>query len=189
MNYGELLAIALALAVDAATYAFSYGLSLRQGRARAALLLALVVGAFQAGMPLPGYMGGVGLRSAVESWGPWLGMLIFVALGLSVLYKAWRPGAEGAAATRPLGLWGLLLVGLATSMDAFAVGMGLAVGSGPGETLTPLQLGIAAGVIGVVTFLAAWLCFYLSRLLQRLPERGLQILAGLLLIALGLHQL
>lgn len=193
MNYGELLAIAIALAVDAATYAFSYGLALRQGRAQAALALAVVVGVFQAGMPLLGHLGGVGLRAAVESWGSWLGLSIFVALGGSVLYKTWLGKGEESAdtPTQPLGPWGLLLVGLATSMDAFAVGICLAVGKGlaEGAQLSHAQLGVAVGIIGLVTFLAAWFCFHLSRLLHRLPERWLQTLAGILLIALGLYQL
>ena len=193
MNYGELLAIAIALAVDAATYAFSYGLALRQGRARAALELALVVGVFQAGMPLLGHLGGVGLRSAVESWGSWLGLLIFVALGGSVLYKTWlSKGEESAGApTQALGVWGLLLVGLATSMDAFAVGICLAVGKGlaEGAQLSSAQLGLAVSIIGLVTFLAALVCFRLSSLLHHLPERWLQTLAGILLIALGIYQL
>lgn len=185
MITGELLAIALALAVDAATYAFSYGLVLRRGRLRAALALAAAVGAFQAGMPLLGYVGGVGLRSAVAERGSLICMLIFVALGVSVIYKAWFSTEQGGpAATEPLGAWGLLLVGLATSIDAFAVGIGMAVG----QSLSACPPLLAAGVIGVVTFLAALLCFRLSSLLHRLPERPLQTLAGLILIALGLLQ-
>lgn len=189
MNYGELLSIALALAVDAATYAFSYGLALRQRRVQSALTLAVVVGAFQAGMPLLGYVGGLGLRSAVEGWGGLLCFFIFAALGGSVIYKAWQPGKEEAAPMQPLGAWGLALVGLATSMDAFCVGICLAMGTVLGENLSRVQLGIAAACIGLVTFGAALLCFYLSRILLRLPERWLQTLAGLLLISLGLYQL
>lgn len=188
MNISGLLIISLALAVDAATYAFSYGLVLRQRRAVSALLLALTTGLFQAGMPLLGYMGGVGLRSAVQAWGHWMVLGIFCALGVSIIWKAWHGGEESRSA-QPLGAFGLLLVGLATSMDAFAVGICMALGHVIGAELTPLQLGIAVGVIGLVTFVSAELCFYLSRLLHRLPERLLQTLAGGMLIALGISQL
>lgn len=191
MNYGELLAIAVALAVDAATYAFSYGLALQQKRMSASLALALSVGGFQALMPLAGYAGGVGLLVAVKNWSGWLCMLIFLGLGISILYKTWRPGAEesDAAAVQPLGAFGLLLVGLATSMDAFAVGICLAMGRVVGQDLQAFQLGIVAGIIGFVTFIAAWCSFHLSSLLQHLPERLLQTIAGLLLIGLGVQQL
>ena len=193
MNYVELLALSLALAVDAATCAFSYGLSLRHSRARSACILAAVVGAFQAAMPLLGYVGGVGLHSVIESWGRWLVLLIFAALGLSVLYKAFFSTAGGSPAdaeqTQPWGPLALLLVGLATSMDAFAVGICLSVGSVVAAQLSPAQLLLVVAVIGLVTFVAALLCFHLSRLLRHLPEKWLQAAAGLLLLALGLHQL
>lgn len=193
MNAGELILIALALAVDAATYAFSYGLSIRQGRWRAALVLAAVVGVFQAAMPLMGYIGGVGLREVVESWGSVLVFIIFAALGASVIYKAWAPGgkegAAGGGSGKALGALGLLVVGFATSMDAFATGICLAMGRVLGGNLSALQVALAAGVIGAVTFAAALVCFQLSRLLHHLPERWLESLAGVILIALGLHQL
>lgn len=193
MNYAELLAIALALAVDAGSYAFSYGLMLRRGRMSAALALALVAGVFQAGMPLLGYVSGVGLRSAVESYGHWIGCAIFTALGLHVLYQAYfdkRDDSEHeqSADSRRLGLAGLLLVGLATSIDAFAVGICLAIGRVLGGDLAPRQLAVVAAVIGVVAFIIALVGFWLSAFLRHLPERLLQTLAGLLLLALGLHQ-
>lgn len=188
MNIGELLIIAVALAVDAASYAFSYGLALRQRRMAAALWLALSVGVFQAGMPLLGYMGGLGLREAVHTWGQWLSLGIFCALGGSVIYKAWW-GKDDAQNVQPLGLVGLLLVGLATSMDAFAVGICMALGHVIGVQLSAAQLGVAVSVIGLVSFVGALACFHLTRLLHRLPERLLQTLAGIILIALGLRQL
>lgn len=188
MNIGELLFISLALAVDAATYAFAYGLVLRQRRGLSCLLLALTVGVFQAGMPLLGYMGGLGLREAVQSWGSWMVCGIFVALGISIIYKAWR-GDEESHSADPLGAWGLLLVGLATSMDAFAVGICMALGHVIGTHLSIAQLLLASGVIGLTAFAAACICFHLSRLLHHLPERWLQSAAGLILIILGLSEL
>lgn len=188
MNIGELLIIALALAVDAATYAFSYGLVLKQRRVVSALLLGLTVGVFQAGMPLMGYLGGMGVREVVQEWGHWMVLGIFVALGVSIIYKAWH-GEDAAQTARPLGFIGLILVGFATSMDAFAVGICMALGHVIGQQLSPLQLGIAVGVIGVVAFVGAVVFFHLSRLLHRLPERMLQTVAGLMLIGLGIRAL
>lgn len=188
MDVGELIVISLALAVDAATYAFSYGLVLRERRAVSALLLALTVGVFQAAMPLPGYVSGMGLRSVVQTWGSWLVLLIFCTLGISVIRKAWS-GDDGAQDARPLSAFGLILVGFATSIDAFAVGVCMALGHVIGADLTAVQLGLAVGVIGLVAFGGALLCFHLTRLLRHLPERLLQFLAGGMLIALGLSQL
>lgn len=188
MNIGELLIISIALSIDAATYAFAYGLVLRERRIRAALALALSVGFFQAFMPLMGYLGGVGLREAVHTHAQWLVFAIFAALGTSVIYKAWR-GGEEAGSSSPLGIIGLLLVGLATSIDAFAVGICMALGHTIGEHLTPAQVGLSAGVIGLTTFLAALAAFRLSRMLHHLPERWLQTGAGIILISLGVSEI
>lgn len=184
MNYTEIILIALALAVDATVYAFSYGLVLRQERNRAALWLALVVGIFQAGMPLPGYAGGEALRAAVASWSPWVVLLVFAVLGGSIIGKAWLGDAEAPAAA-PLGVAGLLLVGLATSIDALAVGACMALGNIGGPQL---QLGVAVCIIGGVTFICALGAFHLAQLWHHLPTRWLETAAGVLLISLGLQQ-
>ena len=187
MNHLEITLIALALAVDAIVYAFSYGLVLRQGRAWAAFWLALTVGAFQAGMPLLGYWGGEALRSVVSTWAPWLALCVFLCLGGSIIYNAWKGDAEeeNASATA-LGLCGLLVVGLATSIDALAVGACMALGNIGGPQL---QLGLAVSIIGSITFIGALASFHSAKLLHHLPTRWLETAAGLLLMALGLASL
>ena len=188
MNYLEIILIALALAVDATVYAFSYGLLLRQGRGWAAFWLALSVGAFQAGMPLLGYWGGEALRSVVSLWAPWIVLLIFAALGGSIIYKTWNGSEEEdeSVSSTALGIGGLVLVGIATSIDALAVGACMALGNIGGPQL---QLGLAASIIGGITFACAMAAFHSARLLHHLPTRWLETAAGVLLISLGIHNI
>ncbi len=184
MNYLEIILIALALAVDATVYAFSYGLVLRQRRGVAAFWLALTVGAFQAFMPLIGYWGGEALRSMVSTWAPWVVLVVFGALGSSIIFKTWRNDEEGEVSTTPLGVAGVLLVGVATSIDALAVGACMALGNLGGPQL---QLGLAVFIIGLITFVCALLAFHSARLLHHLPTRWLETAAGGLLIGLGVQ--
>lgn len=185
MNYLEISLIAMALAVDATVYAFSYGLVLRQKRCAAALWLALTVGIFQAGMPLLGYWSGEALRSVVNTWAPWVVLVVFSILGGSIIYKAWRGGEEEEyVSATPLGMAGLLVVGVATSIDALAVGACMALGNIGGAQL---QLGLAVSIIGIITFFSALAAFHCARLLHHLPTRWLETLAGLLLIGLGVQ--
>lgn len=184
MNYCQLIVIALILAVDATVYAFSYGLVLRQQRGRAALWLACTVGAFQAAMPLLGYWGGEALREVVNSWAPWLALAIFGALGGNIIFHAWHENKEEDAPATPLGPLGLGLVGIATSIDALAVGACMALGNIGGPQL---NLGVAVSIIGIITFCCALLAFHSARFLHRLPTRWLETAAGLLLIGLGLQ--
>lgn len=187
MNYLEITLIALALAVDATVYAFSYGLVLRKGRRMAAFRLALVVGIFQAGMPLLGYRGGEVLRSIVSTWAPWVVLAVFGALGGSIIYNSWlKSEKEEQASATPLGVIALLMVGVATSIDALAVGACMALGEIGGPQL---RLGMAVSIIGSLTFICAMLSFHSARLLHHLPTRWLETLAGLLLIGLGVQNL
>lgn len=187
MNYLEIILIALALAVDATVYAFSYGLVLRQGRGWAAFWLALSVGAFQAGMPLLGYWGGEALRAMVSLWAPWIVLAVFATLGGSIIYKAWSGGEEGeSVSATALSINGLILVGIATSIDALAVGACMALGNIGGPQL---QLGLAVSIIGGITFACAMAAFHSARLLHHLPTRWLETAAGVLLISLGVHNI
>ncbi len=192
MNVTELVLIALALAMDATVYSFSYGLILRQGRFRAALWLALVVGLYQAGMPLVGYLGGMAVRDALASWDHWIVLAVFSLLGVNVIRNAWGEEEESTEerSVAPLGFGTLMLVGIATSIDALAVGACMALGSlgcACGNPLTPLQLGMAVGIIGGITFACSLAAFHAARPLQKLPTRWLETFAGLLLIGLGVQ--
>ncbi len=195
MNVTELVLIALALAMDATVYSFSYGLILRQGRLRASLWLALVVGLYQAGMPLIGYMGGMAVRDALAAWDHWIVLAVFSLLGLNVIRNAWgqkeEGEAEGGSAT-PLGFGTLMLVGIATSIDALAVGACMALGSlgcGCGAPLMPGPLALAVSIIGGITLACSLAAFHAARPLQKLPTRWLETFAGLLLIGLGIQNL
>lgn len=189
MDYAELIVIALVLALDATVYSFSYGLILRVRRVVSSLWLALTVGAFQMAMPLLGFWGGQELRSYVDAWAPWIVLSVFLLLGLGIIRHAWAEQEEDAASASPLGLFSLLLVGIATAIDALAVGACMALGDLVGCLLCPGQVVLAAGIIGAVTFVCSLSAFHLARLLHRLPTRWLETIAGLLLIALGVKQL
>lgn len=186
----EVLLIALALAVDATVYSFSYGLLLRERRVPSSLWLALCVGAFQALMPLLGYAGGEALSTLVEAWAPWIVFAVFLLLGGSVIRQSLCGGEEEKpASAAPLGIWGLLLVGVATSIDALAIGVCMALGDIGGAHPGIVGLFIDVAVIGAVTFVCSLAAFHAARPLQHLPVKWLECTAGLLLIALGVFQL
>ncbi len=189
----ELLIIALVLAVDATVYSFSYGLVLRCCRMRNSLWLALTVGIFQAGMPLLGYLGGESVRDCVAQWQSGIVATVFCGLGAYVIYEAWK-GDEDAGDScskdcNPLGLIALLLVGIATAIDALAVGVAMALGDIGGTNLTLSQLFANVSVIGIVTFICSLAAFHSARLLHHLPTRWLETTAGLLLVGLGIESL
>ncbi len=193
MNLTQIVLIAFALAMDATVYSFSYGLILRRGRFWAALWLALVVGLYQAGMPLIGYIGGMAVKEALAAWDHWIVLAVFTLLGVNVIRNAWvekEVEEEESGGSGPLGFGTLMLVGIATSIDALAVGACMALGSmgsTDGSPLSPLQLSLAVGIIGTITLACSLAAFHAARPLQQLPTRWLETFAGLLLIALGVQ--
>lgn len=188
----EIILISLALAVDATVYSFSYGLVLRCCRVRNSLLLALTVGLFQALMPLLGYLGGEGVRDSVAQWQGGIVASVFCGLGLWVIYGAWKKDEECDCCQKdcnPLSLAALLLVGIATAIDALAVGVTISLGDIGGANLTPLRLLGIVSTIGTITFICSLSAFHSARLLHHLPTRVLETAAGLLLIGLGIKSL
>lgn len=189
----EIIIIALALAVDATVYSFSYGLVLRCCRLRNSLWLALTVGAFQAGMPLLGYLGGEEVRDYVAQWQSGIVAAVFCGLGAYVIYGAWKGDEDECDCCskdcNPLGLIALLLIGVATAIDALAVGIAMALGDIGGTNLSLPQLFLHVSIIGAVTFVCSLAAFHSARLLHHLPTRWLESIAGLLLLALGLKSL
>lgn len=190
MFWLEISIIGVILAMDATVYAFSYGLVLRQKRALAALCLALTVGFYQFAMPLIGYGCGSLIREWVAAWSPWIVLIIFTALGGNIIREAWSEADDDEKQSgAPLGFLGLMLVGIATSIDALAVGGCMAIGSIGGADLSMADIWLACGLIGTITFILPLLSFSSTRLLHRLPTHWAETLAGLLLIGLGVKNL
>ena len=188
MNLAEILIIALALAVDATVYSFSYGLILKQRRNINSLWLALTVGGYQAAMPLLGYLFGHELKIYAEGYAPLLVLLVFCLLGAYIIYEAWTEEEDECSDnSEPLGFIALMLVGIATAIDALAVGAGMALGDIGGTNCTPCMLMSQVSIIGAVTFACSLAAFHTAHILHHLPTKWLETIAGLLLIGLGLH--
>ncbi len=188
MNLAEILIIALALAVDATVYSFSYGLILKQRRNINSLWLALTVGGYQAAMPLLGYLFGHELKIYAEGYAPLLVLLVFCLLGAYIIYEAWTEEEDECSDnSEPLGFIALMLVGIATAIDALAVGAGMALGDIGGAVCSPCMLLVQVSIIGAVTFTCSLAAFHSARVLHHLPTKWLETIAGLLLIGLGIH--
>ncbi len=187
LNLFEVIVVGFALAVDAMLFSFSYGLVLRKRRYSSSLKLACSVGFFQAAMPLLGYTGGLRVKDCVAAWDHWLVLLVFCVLGITQIRNAWSSSEDDGPGAEPLSVPALLIVGVATSIDALAVGVCMAIGSLCGSHLNWSQVMLAVSLIGLITFACSLGGFNGAKLLQRFPRRGLETGAGLLLIGLGLQ--
>ena len=170
-----LLLLALALAMDSVAVSIAIGSKYRNLRLSKSLMAAGVFGFFQGVMPLAGYLIGVGFAEYVQAFDHWIAFILLSALGAKMLYEAYKD--EFDEEVTDLGTRTLISLGIATSIDAMAVGV----------TFAFLQTDIwtAAGIIGAVTFLLCVGAVYVGKKLGSFLESKAEILGGLILIALG----
>ena len=166
--------------MDAVAVSISSGMT-RGAKAswRDAFAMAGVFGAFQALMPAVGYLGGAYFKESIEAWDHWLAFGLLAVVGGHMIYEATagQQEEELVAKSNPFAWRRLLVLGVATSLDAAAVGL----------TLALIELPMIASIllIGSVTFV---LCLPAVRLGRRLGEKvahRAEMLGGVVLVLIG----
>lgn len=177
MSWPALIGIAIGLAMDAFAVSIATGLVLPAVTGRHTFRMAFHFGLFQFLMPVAGWAAGRQLAEALAPMDHWLALGLLGYVGGRMLASAARPGRTDAVADPTRG-WTLVGLAVATSLDALAVGFGMAF-------LNVSILGTAV-VIGLVAgaFSAAGILFG-GRLGPR-AGRWAQVLGGALLILIGL---
>ncbi len=179
MSVLEIVLIAVSLALDAAIVAVGAG-ALAHVRPRAALKVALFFGAFQAAMPLLGLVLGLGFREYLLAYGHVVGFVLLLLVGGKMFFESF--GEEDAERERDITKTStLLLLAVATSIDAFVVGITF--------NFVPVNVPVAIAVIGIVTFLMALAGVYFGRRSKHLFGNHIELGGALVLIALALKVL
>ncbi len=176
MHFGSLLLLACGLAMDAAAVAAARGLLVPVLRARHFALVAVFFGGFQALMPLLGWLPGHQLGPLMVEWSHWIAFVLLTGLGVKMFLEAKRVDAKPPEG-EPFALPVMFALALATSLDAFAAGAMLPLLGAP---LWPSVI-----TIGVVTALLSMAGLLAGRRFGALLGSRLDVLGGLVLIALG----
>ncbi len=174
MTIVDILLTGAALSMDAMAASLLLGLSLSGARVRHALVVGLCFGLAQALMPLLGFLLGSTVLAWLRGAEHWIAFLLLASLGAKM---ALEPGNEQQPAEARLSPRFLLTLAVATSLDALAVGVGLA--------LTDTPIALACSLIGVVTLLLCAPALLLGRVLGVSWRGKAQRLGGLALIAIG----
>ncbi len=179
MNPAAIALLALAMSTDAFAAAVGKGTALQKPRWSEALRTGAIFGVIEAITPLIGWLLGYAAADYVKVWDHWIAFTLLTLLGLRMVVAASRmPGGEEEV-EKPSrhGFWLLAVTGFATSIDAMAVGVGLAF-------LNVSILPIAAA-IGLATFVMVTLGVMVGRLLGRIAGRWAEAVGGVLLIGIG----
>lgn len=170
-----LLILAVALAMDSVAVSIAIGSKYKDLLLSKALFTAAVFGFFQGIMPLAGYFIGISFAQYVQAYDHWIAFFLLTGLGGKMLYEAYKN--EFDEEVSDLTAKTLITLGIATSIDAMAIGV----------TFAFLQSDIytAAGVIALVTFALCVVAVYIGKKLGSLLESKAEMLGGVILIALG----
>ena len=128
MGLAEILITAVGLAMDAFAVSVSKGLSMKKINYRAGLMIALFFGIFQSVMPLLGWFLAVRFETYITAVDHWIAFGLLVAIGTKAIIEAVREMKKTEEEeTEYVFKWGeLLLLSIATSIDALAVGISFA---------------------------------------------------------------
>lgn len=175
MHIFYVLMLALALALDAMAVSFAAGITLKGDITLRALRMPLSFGLFQAAMPYAGWRASYLVGDALTEYDHWIAFVLLAGIGSRMIYEA--RVLEPGELRSPFDMDRLIILSLATSMDALAVGV----------TLYFLDVKIAgpAVIIGVVTFFLSAYGIHLGGRVGRHFEGRLELAAGVLLILIG----
>lgn len=195
MDIGSAAGLGLALAMDASVVAFSCGLSSREHSWYCPLKLAVTTGFLQGLMPIIGFLAADSLVCDANTWTNRIACGVFLVLGITFIRNAWTGTPQNpcqGCVRCALRHWkNIFAIGIATSIDAFAVGVGMACSTADGNAGESAfqKIIVPALVIAGTTFLCVFASFHATRFFQKLPVKFLGTLAGLILIALAFKSL
>lgn len=176
MGIWELLLLAVGLSMDAFAVAVCKGLSVGKPKPQHYLLIGLWFGGFQALMPTIGYFLGSLFKSYVDKISSWIAFVLLVLIGANMIREAFskETDEEKNASFAPLAM---LLLAVATSIDALAVGVAFA--------MDDVNIALAAPIIGVTTFLLSALGLRIGSVFGLRYKNKAEFVGGLILILIG----
>lgn len=171
--------LGIAMSTDAFAAAVGKGAAMCRPSFREALRAGLIFGTIEGITPVLGWLMGMTAAKYVSAWDHWIAFILLGLLGLHMIHAGSRPESDGSATDgkNRRGFWSLAATGFATSIDAMAVGVGLA--------FLDVNIGVIAVAIGLTTFVMVTLGILLGRILGRLAGKRAEIFGGCLLIVIG----
>lgn len=170
------IVIALGLAMDAFAVSIVSGAAYRQLHVKHALRIALFFGGFQAVMPLIGSLAGLTLKEHIVDYDHWIAFGLLTGVGGKMIYESFKI-KQAEKKFDPTSLITLLALAVATSIDALAVGITL--------SLIATSIITAVIIIGAVTFVLSYLGVAIGKRFGHFFETKIEILGGLILIAIA----
>jgi len=173
----EIILISIGLAKDAFGVSIGKGLSMPVGENGRKVTLAFLFGLFQFLMPVMGWLIGRQFIDVISEWDHWIIFGLLGYLGIAMIREGLSDETDEDDDKRFLGVWEMMMLSVATSLDAMAVGLTFA--------FMPINVWEASTMIGVITFGISLIGIYLGKFMGQFVGRYADILGGGVLILIG----
>ena len=179
MGFFELLLLAVGLSMDAFAVSICKGLSMKKAELKSMAICGAWFGGFQALMPLIGFLLGSLFAEAIESIDHWVAFVLLGIIGINMLKEAFsqeEEEEEGGGAD--LSVKTMFVMAVATSIDALAVGISLAMAG-------DVNIWLAVALIGIITFALSAMGVKIGNVFGSRFEKKAQMAGGIILVILG----
>ena len=179
MGFLELLLLAVGLSMDAFAVSVCKGLSMKKADMKAGAVCGIWFGGFQALMPLIGYFLGTMFAGAIKSVDHWIAFALLAIIGVNMLKEAFSKECDCESHDADLSVKTMFIMAVATSIDALAVGISLAMTGN-------VNIFTAVALIGVITFALSVAGVKIGNVFGSRFEKKAQAAGGIILVLLGL---
>ncbi len=176
MNIFTALLLAFGLSMDAFAVAVANGSATKKIYLTDALKMSLFFGLFQGVMPVIGWAIGVNFIDVISAWDHWIAFSLLGIIGGKMIYDDLKSGEDEGVDEHSISIYQLLLLALATSIDALVIGFSLIVLN---SILFPVL------TIGIVTFALSLAGVYLGHRYKHFGHNKTRIIGGIILIGIG----
>lgn len=178
MGFFELVLLAVGLSMDAFAVSICKGLSMKKAGLREGAVCGLWFGGFQALMPLIGFFLGTLFAGVIEAFDHWVAFGLLVIIGINMLKEAFETCECQEEHDADLSPKTMFVMAVATSIDALAVGISLAMAG-------QVNILVAVLLIGVITFVMCTAGVKIGNIFGSRFEKKAQVIGGIILILLG----
>lgn len=185
MDLLTLIFLAVGLSMDAFAVSICKGLAMKKSSIKHMIIVGAWFGGFQALMPMIGYLLGIQFARFINSIAPWIAFVLLVLIGINMIRESFDKDEE--AETDTLGFKTMLIMAIATSIDALAVGITFAcvpVAIITGTALTNTV--IAVIIIGITTFILSMVGVKVGNIFGTKYKNKAEFAGGVILILLGI---
>lgn len=179
MGIGELLLLAVGLSMDAFAVSVCKGLAMKQATLKAELTCGIWFGGFQALMPMLGFFLGALFAETIEAVDHWVAFVLLAIIGMNMLKEAFSEDTGESTGDADISVRTMFIMAVATSIDALAVGISLAM-------IGNVNIFMAAILIGTCTCVLAAIGVKIGNVFGSRFEQKAQVAGGVILILLGL---